>query len=93
MGYGKKVWPVITDTLKKQGLDPDRHSYVGKKLYDLLSGEKDYYKKLLDFVVNVESEVIQGKTILELIDDKVKEISIDFKKKYKFVDELLLDTF
>ena len=93
MGYGKKAWPVITDTLKKQDLDPDRHSFVGKKLYDLLSGEKDYYKKLLDFVVNVESEVIQGKTILELIDDKVNEISAGFKKRYKSVDDLLLDTF
>lgn len=93
MGYGKKVWPVITDTLKKQGLDPEHHTFVGKRLYELLSGEKNFYLKLLDFVVNVESDMIKGKTILNLIDDKVNEISKEFKKKYKSVDDLLLDTF
>ena len=93
MGYGKKVWPVITDTLKKQGLDPEQHTYVGKRLYELLSGDKNFYLKLLDFVVNVESDVIKGKTILDLIDDKVDEISKDFKKNYRSIDELLLDTF
>jgi len=93
MGYGKIVWPVITSTLKKQGLDPERHTFVGKRLYELLTGDKDFYKKLLDFVVNVESEVIKGKTILQLIDEKVDEISKGFKKKYKTIDDLLLDTF
>ena len=84
---------MITSTLKKQGLDPERHTFVGKRLYELLTGDKDFYKKLLDFVVNVESEVIKGKTILELIDEKVDEISNGFKKKYKTIDDLLLDTF
>ena len=93
MGYGKKAWPVITDTLRRQELDPDHHTYVGKELYALLSGEKDFYKKILDFVVNAESEIIHNKTILELIDDKVGEISRDFKKKYHSIDDLLLDTF
>lgn len=93
MGYGKEAWPVITDTLKKQGLDPKKHSYVGKELYALLSGDKNFYKKLLDFVVNVESKVIGKKTILQLMDGKVKEITKEFNKKYKDIDELLLDTF
>lgn len=93
MGYGKKAWPVITDTLRKQGLDPKKHSYVGKDLYALLSGDDDYYKKLLKIVVNAESKVIGKKTILKLMDEKVNEITKSFKKKYSDVDELLLDTF
>jgi len=93
MGYGKEAWPVITGTLRSQGLDPKKHSYVGKDLYRLLSGDKNYYKKLLDFVVNVESKVIGKKTILQLMDNKVNEISKVFEKKYKAVDDLLLDTF
>lgn len=93
MGYGKNAWPVITDTLRRQNLDPEKHTFVGRKLYDQLSGEKDYYLKLLDFVVNVESEIIKGKSIVNLIDDKVEQISKEFKKKYNSVDELLLDTF
>ncbi|KAG2477981.1 MAG: hypothetical protein NPMRTH1_820018 [Nitrosopumilales archaeon] len=93
MGYGKKAWPVITDTLKNQGLDPNKHSYVGKNLYTLLTGDKNYYKKLLNIVVNVESKVIGKKTILQLMDEKVDEIAKEFKNKYKNVDELLSDTF
>lgn len=93
MGYGKKAWPIITDTLRKEGLDPKKHSYVGKELYAFLSGEKNYYLRLLDFVVNAESEAIKGKTILKLIDEKVVEICRDFNARYKTVDELLLDTF
>jgi len=93
MGYGKKAWPVITDTLKKQGLDPKKHSFVGKDLYELLTGDPNYYKKLLDIVVSAESKVIGKKTILQMMDDKVNEITKSFKNKYKNVDELLLDTF
>lgn len=93
MGYGKKAWPVITDTLKAQGLNPNKHSYVGKNLYALLTGDKNYYKKLLNIVVNVESKVIGKKTILKLMDEKVDEIAKEFKNKYKNVDELLSDTF
>ncbi len=93
MGYGKKAWPVITDTLLKEGLDPEKHSYVGKELYAFLSGEENYYTKLLDFVVNAESEATKGKTILQMIDEKVVEIRNDFSARYKTVDELLLDTF
>lgn len=93
MGYGKNAWPVITDTLKKEGLSPEKHTSVGKSLYELLSGEKGYHLKLLDFVVNVESKTIGGRTILEMIDDKVAEISKGFSKKYKTIDKLLEDTF
>jgi len=93
MAYGKKVWPVITDTLQKQGLDPQKHALVGKDLYKELTGDKDFHKKMLGLVVKIESKEIGGKTILDLLDEKVKEISKDFKKKYKDVDDLLADTF
>ena len=93
MGYGKEAWPVITDTLDKEGLDPGRHAYVGRKLYSILSGEEEYYLKLLDLAVSTKSGAAQGKTVVELIEEKVREISADFSKKYDSVDELLLDTF
>jgi len=53
---------------------------IGKKLYETLSGEKDYHLKLLGFVVNAGSVAIGGKTIVALIDEKVEEISKDFQK-------------
>jgi len=93
MAYGKKVWPVITDTLQKQGLDPQKHALAGKRLYEELTGDKNFYKKMLDMLTKVESKEAGGKTILDLVEEKVKEVSNDFKKKYKDVDDLLSDTF
>ena len=93
MGYGKKAWPVITDTLGKEGLDPKRHAYVGKDLYAILSGDKEYYLKLLDLAMSAKSEASQGKTVLQMIDEKAEEIGADFARRYGSVDELLLDTF
>ena len=93
MGYGKEAWPVITDTLVNEGLDPKRHAYVGKALYALLSGERGYYSKVLGLVPNADPTLTQGRTVLQMIDDKVKEVSADFSRRYASVDELLLDTF
>ena len=93
MGYGKRAWPVITRTLDEEELDPERHVYVGKALYELLGGEGEYYHKVLDLVPKADPGNTQGKTVLEMIDDKVKEISEEFSENYKTVDKLLLDTF
>lgn len=93
MGYGKKVWPVITDTLDKEGLDPGRHAYVGRALYAVLSGEKGYHLKLLNFAMSAKSEAAQGKTVIQLIEEKADEISADFARRYDSVEDLLLDTF
>lgn len=93
MTYGKEAWPIITDTLRKEGLDPDKHTAVGKNLYKLLTGDQYRYKKLLDLITEVETKVIGRETVLEVLEKKVKEITKDFKKKYKNVDELLFDTF
>jgi len=93
MAYGKNVWPVILDTLKKQGLDPKKHALAGKKLYEELTGDKLYHKKLLDLIVTVELKKTGGKTILDLLEEKTKEISKDFQRKYKSIDDLLSDTF
>lgn len=93
MAYGKEVWPVIVDTLRNEKLDPKKHALAGKRLYEELTGDKDYHKKLLDMVTQIELKETGGKTILELLESKVKEIANGFKKKYATVDELLDDTF
>ena len=93
MGYGKKAWPVITDTLRKEGMAPEKHAIVGKDLYEMLSGEKGYHLKLLRLVVNAGLDAIGGKTIVSLIDEKVNEISNAFSRRYETLDSLLEDTF
>ncbi len=93
MGYGKKPLGVIAPTLRKEGLDPDKHTLTGKQLYDAITGEPDYHKKLLKLTTNAALKAICGNRIIDTIEAKILEIASDFKKKYSSVDELLLDTF
>jgi len=94
MGYGKSLWPIIKSTLKKNELDPEKYAIFGKKMYELITGDPNHYKKLLGAIEKGEEESLgEGKTVLDLIEDKITEITKDFKKKYKNINELLADTF
>ena len=66
---------------------------VGKKAYEIITGDPNFLKKVFDVAMNVKSSAGANKTILESIDDKVIEITKEFKKKYKSIDELYFDTF
>lgn len=92
MAYGKNLWGVIGKTLLNNGLDPTKHAIFGKKLYNQLTNDPQHYKKLLAAVERGEQKVFGNKTIIEVIEDKVKTITSDFRKKYKDIDELLEDT-
>ncbi len=90
MTYGKKPWSVITDTLSGNGLDPAQHTATGKQVYELVTGDARYHVILLQIFSSYKR---QGKTLLDLIDEKVKDISEQFKSKYPDVDRLLDSTF
>lgn len=93
MGYGKKPLGPIAPTLQNEGLNPNKHTLTGKQLYDKITGQKDYHKKLLNTTSSIAIQALQGRKFIQIIENKVKEISNDFRKKYKTVDDLLLDTF
>ncbi len=93
MCYGKQPWSVISDTLKKQGFDAKNNTLTGKQLYAKITGAEDYHKTLLKIIGEEASRLLKNQNTVNLIDLKVKEISEQFKKKYKDLDELLIDTF
>lgn len=93
IGYGRTTWPIIVKTLKEEGLDPKKHILIGKGLYKCITGRRDYHKKLLIITNQAAIQALTGKKVIDVIDDKVREIAHDFKKKYKTVNDLLLDTF
>jgi hypothetical protein len=93
MGYGKEPMGVIAPTLRNEGLDPNKHTLTGKRLYDIITGQKDYHKKLLELNGTTAIQTLGNKKFIDFIENKIKEIADDFKKKYKTMDELLLDTF
>ena len=93
MGYGREPFDPISPTLQNEGLDPDKHTLTGKKLYETITGQQDYYKRLLELTSKVAVQTLGGKRFIDIIEEKAREIAEDFKKKYKTVDDLLLDTF
>lgn len=93
MGYGKEPLGPIPKTLTDEGLSVKANTLTGKEIYDLIAGEKDYHKKLLELVSTAAGQALGGKKFINIIEDKVKEVAVVFKKKYKNIDELLLATF
>jgi len=93
MGYGREPLGPIAPTLKDEGLNPEQHTLTGKELYETITGDPEFHKKLLELIDEISAQTLGGNRIIELIEDKVKEIAEEFKKKYSTIDELLLDTF
>ena len=80
-------------TLKRQGFDPDEITLTGKELYRTLTGKQDDHLKLMSLTGRVAQETLQNTRYIDLIESKVKDIAEGFKRKYKTVDDLLLDIF
>ena len=93
MGYGKSPWPIIPGTLHSNGLDPEKHLLLGKKLYERITGESDYHVRLLEIIGEVARRTLYDRKVIDIIEEKVEEISTFFKRTYETVDDLLLDTF
>lgn len=93
MCYGREPLGVIAGTLRNEGFDPDETTLTGKELYKTLTGQPDYHIKLMELTGRVALKTLQEKKFIDIIESKVKEIAEDFKRKYKTVDDLLLDIF
>lgn len=93
IGYGRDPWPIIPSTLRNMGLDPDEHLFVGRRLYEKISGETDLHIRLLDIIHEEATRALRGREVIDIIEDKVREISEYFQRNYNSVDELLRDIF
>jgi len=93
MAYGKNQNAIPAKAMKDKGIDPKKHMVVGKKAYEIITGDPNFLDKVFKVTMNVKSSAGAEKTILESIDDKVDEIAAEFKKSYKNIDELYYDTF
>ena len=93
MAYGKNQNAIPAKAMKDKGINPKKHMTVGKKAYEIITGDPNFLKKVFDVAMNVKSSTGANKTILESIDEKVIEVTNEFKKKYKTIDKLYYDTF
>ena len=74
-------------------VEGELYSFNAKKLYDKISGQRNYHKRLLEIIHEVSVSELEGREVIELIDDKVNEVLDYFKRRYESVDELLNDVF
>jgi len=65
---------------------------TGKELYQALVGQPDFHVKLLE-ITGTALEALHDEKFIDIIENKIKEIAEGFKRKYKTVDDLLLDIF
>lgn len=93
MCYGREPLGPIASTLRSEGLDPNETTLTGKELYQTLTGQPNFHVKLLELTGKVALKTLQDKKFIDIIEDKVKEIAEGFKRKYRTVDDLLLDIF
>ena len=94
MCYGKVdgMMSTAAKKMKDEGFDPKDYVMVGKKAYQFITGDPDFLDKMMSATAKIKSGKT-GKTILETIDKKVKEITADFKKTYKDTGTLYVKTF
>ena len=93
MCYGREPLGPIASTLRNEGFDPNKTTLTGKELYETLTGQPDYHVKLMELTGKVALKTLREKKFIDIIENKVKEIAEAFKRKYKTVDDLLLDIF
>jgi len=59
---------------------------VGKEFWEFISGDPDAYKKVLNLIVEASKEVLEEsldkKPLLELIEEKIDELTEEWVKKY-----------
>lgn len=93
MSYGRAPLGVIKPCLSNEGLSPSRHTLTGRGLYALITGKKQYYRRLLRLAGDAAEVDGARESFTDLVESKIEEVSREFRKKYKDVDELLLATF
>lgn len=92
MCYGRAPLGVISATLRGEGLSARKNTLTGQKLYKRLTGQPEYYKRLLDLTHEVALQMLKDKETVKMIDAKAKQMAKDFRK-YRTLDKLLLKTF
>lgn len=93
MCYGKEPLGPIASTLRKEGLDPAEYTLTGRELYETLTSEKGYHKKLMEMIGDEALKALEGNKFVDIIEKKIGAISEEFRAKYGTVDELLSNIF
>ena len=86
--YGRKDMKTVTTGLLPQYLDDwESHTLMGTELWDFVSGDPTYHERLMSVIKYTAETILRGKSIIRMIDKKVKEITKEFNERYHSVDD------
>lgn len=86
--YGKKNKPTVTSGLLKSYVtDWEDKTLVGRELWDFISESENYHTILIDTIDSVASATLQNMSIVQKIEEKIKELTEEFYNNYSSLDE------
>jgi len=82
--YGKRSMNTITHHHYKTSLpDWEKRTLIGRELWDFVSDDPDYHKKLMVLLREAAENILMTKNIMEEIEETYERILKEFNEKYK----------
>jgi hypothetical protein len=89
MCYGRKEWPVISNGLKKRNFEPKKHAFIARDLFKRICNDPNYYERIPNLIKSGSNMATSNTVLIELIDNKVNEITKYFESNYETIEDLL----
>ncbi len=81
--YGRPNLKTVSLGLVKKYMDDwEERLLVGRELWDFMSGEKDYHKKVLSWIEKAVVADLKSESIDSMIQKAIKRLTGEFKSKY-----------
>lgn len=94
--YGKKTMNTISLNHIKTYLNKwSKRLLIGRELWEFVSDEKNFHKKVLAVIDSVSTNLLKGKSINQEIENAIKRITKEFESRYgrdsKSIDRYIKD--
>lgn len=88
ISYGRKDIKTVTTDLLPNYLDEwESHTLIGTELWDFVSGNPSYHEQLMAVIKETASKMLRGKSIVRMIERRVKALTKEFNEKYSSIDD------
>jgi cell fate (sporulation/competence/biofilm development) regulator YmcA (YheA/YmcA/DUF963 family) len=88
--YGKREAKTVSHGLLKQYLPEwENRTLIGKELWAFITNDKEYHHKLIEMLLNASKHILANDTIIDKIEEKIKPLTKDFRKKYESYNQFL----
>jgi len=90
MTYGKRESNTVSlGIFKKEKEYWDSRTLIGTELWDFVTGDDRYHIELMEMIKKTADTLLSRKSIINIIEKKIKSLTKDFKDKYGDIDTYL----